>query len=428
MAARPLLVLLMLPALAEAILTGVAEAHAAHAGAGANRGQPSLKLRPNAGGGADVVGYGMFLRSITDIDLMESTFSCDVVVTLQWKDYRAIAVVPEGHDGISLSDRNARKKIWVPDVIITNHRQGSLDPISTTYSVSADGTVTKVQRVQATLMTVYDTMYFPFDHQDLLMQVGSKTHMLEELRFRPLLDDTFTGVAAGTFDNSDFTFTNFTTDVVEEVDGPLRKSRGRLIILVDRRSEPYWQSLLLPELLILLISWSNFWYPLTAPFAMPRVATALVSFLSLVMLELRTAKMVPLRGDLSWIGLFEMNCQSLMFMNVCLNIFILVVYHRFKQESRAKMIQLEVHSIFPCLALILFSICAFTSSKKASLGVLGGMSNSFLMVFFIGFICYEAWMLKQAIDKGKVDGRMESPRPFSFLTDSMGFGRLPSSA
>merc|ERR1740120_449931 len=124
------------------------------------------------------------------------------------------------------------------------------------------------------------------------------------------------GVSPEAFNQSEFNLAYFNATVEDEFDGTLHKSRGTLRLTVSRNGVPYIQNMILPEVLIWLVSWTVFWYPMTDAFAMPRVTTALVSFLSLVMLALRTSTILPIRGTLSWFGLFEIHVQTLLFMNV----------------------------------------------------------------------------------------------------------------
>merc|ERR1719189_3213686 len=165
-----------------------------------------------------------------------------------------------------------------------------------------------------------------------------------------------TGTKDGLLSNSDFSFEGAKASVDEEIDASLKKSRAEFRIVASRRSMPYIQSLLVPELLVLAISFSVFWFPLLAAFAMPRVATALISFLALTTLGLRTNSMLPIRGGLAWIDLFETCCQTLMFFTVGLNIFVLVVFHSFGAESLAEAIDFELKAFFPLMGLLVFGV------------------------------------------------------------------------
>jgi len=126
---------------------------------------------------------------------------------------------------------------------------------------------------------------------------------------------------------------------------------------VHRRSWPHIQSLIVPELLVLTISCSVFWLPPLAAFVMPRVATALISFLTLTTLGLRTNAMIPIRGGLAWIDLFENACQSIVLFTLLSNILVLVVFHSFKEEDIGYRMDKELSIYFPAVAVSIFTVC-----------------------------------------------------------------------
>eukprot|EP00747_Dinoflagellata_sp_TGD_P032861 gnl/TRDRNA2_/TRDRNA2_136257_c0_seq3.p1 gnl/TRDRNA2_/TRDRNA2_136257_c0~~gnl/TRDRNA2_/TRDRNA2_136257_c0_seq3.p1 ORF type:complete len:219 (-),score=36.58 gnl/TRDRNA2_/TRDRNA2_136257_c0_seq3:69-725(-) len=147
----------------------------------------------------------------------------------------------------------------------------------------------------------------------------------------------------------------------EETDSMLEKSRGEFRMLVRRNAEPYLMGILLPEIFMVIISWSVFWLPLIAPFAMPRVATALIAFLTLMTLSLRTNAMLPVRGDVSWLDLVESNCSGLMFYNVVFNVCCLVLYHQFDEKKLAETIDREMIVIYAAMVLVLAGLCLYAT-------------------------------------------------------------------
>jgi len=313
-------------------------------------------LRPNAGGLPDIVQFGIFCKHVFGIDMKEGTFTADAVLTFRWADPRNAQLVPAGLQSVTLPPHVARKKIWLPDVGISNRALKGIDVISTAFIIEKSGLVTKVERVLGVIKNKFFVRAFPFDKQVLKLRVASSTLMLDELQLVPLNGSHYFGVNEGVFAGSDFIFQKTNQTEVQEEDGTLRKSRGELSIYVDRMSDTYVGALLMPEALIMIISYSAFWFPLTAPFAMPRVATALIAFLSLMTLSLRTNAMLPVRGGLSWMDLFESNAQSLMFCSAVLNILALSGHHSFEAHDTARLINHELKVAFPVLAAITFAV------------------------------------------------------------------------
>jgi hypothetical protein len=347
-------------------------------------------IRPNAGGPADVIEFGIFCKAIYGIDMKAGTYSADTVLTFRWTDPRTKLLVPQGHQSITLAPRSAKKKMWLPDVGISNRALNGIDVISTAYTVEKTGVITKVERVLAVLKNKFEVRAFPFDHQSLKLRVASATLMSDELKMEPLTEQT-SGVKEGTFSGTDFRLTGDAQSVFEEEDATLYKSRGELTVDIDRIYKPYVTGLLLPEFLVIIISYSAFWFPLIAPFAMPRVATALIAFLTLMTLSLRTNAMFPVRGGLCWIDLFESNAQMLMFFTTVLNIVALSGHHSFEAIDTARTINNELKIAFPVLAAITFGIC-FYKTDGSNLE-----SQAYLTTFILGAfsLVYMLWSFRR---------------------------------
>jgi len=298
-----------------------------------------------------------------------------------------------------MSGEDARARIWLPDVTVSNRAPANkIATISSGIQISDDGGVTKIERVMVTAKNQFEVHAFPFDWQTLIVQLGSRTLMADELVFVPLNDTVTTGVDSDLLKLSDFSFMSFDVSVMEQRDATLRKSRAELHIVANRRSVPYIQSLLVPELLVLAISFTVFWFPLKAAFAMPRVGTALIAFLALITLGLRTSTMLPIRGGLAWIELFETCIQTLMFFTVVLNIFVLVVQHSFKEDELATLVNHELKVIFPVMAIICFLIC-FAKTDGKMLDVMAIIVNQFLLfanLIYVGWCSYRMHKHMQA--------------------------------
>lgn len=361
-------------------------------------------LRPHFGGGPEIIRFGLHCRALSDISIARGTFFADVVTTLSWTDPRA-ARVPQrvGAKRVTLSNEAARKRIWLPDVTISNRSPKKIEVVSSGVEIEDTGVVTKIDRIQATMKNIFDIHAFPFDVQALMVQLGSTSLMVDELIFEPMNDNVTTGTGEGLLSSSDFSLESYRVDVVEQRDASLKKSRAEFHMRAARRSAPYIQNLLVPELLVLVISFTVFWFPLPKAFAMPRVATALISFLALTTLGLRTNAMLPVRGGLAWIELFETCCQALMFFTVGLNILVLVVYHSFEAEALAVRMNNEMKLFFPTLALIVFAIC-FAKTDGTGLTWMAVAVNNLLLVVSVVYMAYSIYRLsKHQVQKDTKD-------------------------
>lgn len=363
--------------------------------------QNALARRPHAGGRPDVVGFGIFVKALYAIDIKQGTFTADVVVTLKWKDPRVANVIPHGHPWVTVSSDVAADMMWIPDVMISNRDRGGVDIISENFNASRTGHVTKVMRALVLLQNSYSVHAFPFDSQTLTVRISSSRLMTEELRLKPLREKVLTGVKEGIFDDKDFSLEDFAAHEVTEVDVLLKKSRGELKLRVKRDPLPYIQNMLVPCLLLLGISYSAFWFPEKNAFAMPKTATVVVSFLSLMTISVRTNQMLPVRGGLAWIDLFEQSCQCLMFMTVCSNLFIQYTLNRGastppgtdpKSVALASQMCNEMKVIFPMLALIIFGTC-FWKTDGSELDGMSTMINTVLVLCGLAYSAACGWRL-----------------------------------
>eukprot|EP00929_Paragymnodinium_shiwhaense_P121089 TRINITY_DN93206_c0_g1_i1.p1 TRINITY_DN93206_c0_g1~~TRINITY_DN93206_c0_g1_i1.p1 ORF type:complete len:442 (-),score=61.05 TRINITY_DN93206_c0_g1_i1:275-1600(-) len=372
-----------------------------------------ITFRPNAGAEADAVEIGVVMRALYSVDMKDGTFTADLIVARRWKDPRNAHFVKKGHKRITLSSKAAKESIWVPDVGITNHAPDGEDTVSSVVMIEPSGLTTKVERVLAVLTNTFDSSAFPFDNQTLLVTVGSTTYGADDLTLVPVADKTWTFVPPEVFRATDYHLNDYELLVIDDVDGFLTKSRGLLRMSVSRDPTGFISGTLVPEILILAVSYSVFWFPLTAPFAMPRVATALIAFLSLLTMALKTNAMLNRNAGLTWIDLFESTAQGLMFFTVCLNILTLASFHSFEAHHVAQVINAELMCGFPLLVLVVFGVCAW--KRDGTMLDLMTLVNQLIM--FVAGAIYIAWCLV----------RLWRETQQKAMTRSMSLGSVPAS-
>mmetsp|Transcript_78542 Transcript_78542/g.168306 ORF Transcript_78542/g.168306 Transcript_78542/m.168306 type:complete len:464 (+) Transcript_78542:97-1488(+) len=300
-----------------------------------------VTVRPQAGSGPDLVSFGIYGKRCYNINMNSETFTIDTVMTLQWSDSRAIALLPSGQTSLTLSEAEFRHMLWLPNVAVTNHVVHGYEVISTSVSVNSSGTVTKVERSISVIKNQYELVAFPWDSQVLEMHIASTTFMQEDVKMVPMREPDVSGVGENILYGEAFDLVSQEMSEIEEVDGSLRKSRGVLKITVKRQAHRYVYSHLIPSFLLLGMAWGVFWLPLITPFAMPRFAISCISFLSFITLTLRMDSVLPPGAPLTWNDVYDQNCETLLFAAFGLNIFAEVVMHRFSRPELAQKIQSE---------------------------------------------------------------------------------------
>jgi hypothetical protein len=355
--------------------------------------------RPNLGKKADVIQFGVRCKRFYGMDFNKGTFTMDLVLTLRWNDARIKRLVPKDKKSVVLATASAEKQMWLPDVFITNRGLGGVEVLSASVALRQDGRVTQTERMLVVLENRFDVSAFPFDVQTLQIRVGSATLMADELQLEALHGGDvkeLTGVVDDLFDHaSDFKLESVSLRTFEDRDGSLTKSRGELAIVVDRNSYPLIERLMIPELLLLAINWSAFFFPLLKQFIMPRISACLLSFLMLLTLSLRTSRLLPQeRSGFVWIEIFEECVETLMFFTICLHILIEAIYHQWSCVQLASRMAHELKLLFLVQCAIVFGFTALYTSGEH----LADMAITIRFLLFGSSFAYIIWGLKRAHD------------------------------
>lgn len=310
---------------------------------------PVTDVRPNIGSGADMIQFGILIKSVWGIDYPKNVFTADIVLTLQWNDERTKALVPDGVPTVTLSQAAAEQAMWLPDITITNRKIGGLEVISSSFAITNAGQVTKTARVIARIDNQFDMHRFPFDKQKLTVKIASTSLMSDELKLVPMKGED-SGVAQKVLDGSEsaLLFKKEVPIAYDAEDGPLRKSRGELVVTAVRDWGVYLRRKMLPQSFLVAISWTVFYLPLKPPFAMPRVATSLISFLALLTLTQKSQR----GGGESWMDCWEEACVNQLFLTNCLNIFVALINFSLDLNNVAEVMDNHLKIFLPTLTFL----------------------------------------------------------------------------
>jgi len=315
-------------------------------------------LRPNHGGKPDVISFAIYVKNFFGMNIRKNEFSVDVVVTLRWSDARVPKLVPAGTHDVTISLPEAEKNLWTPDIVITNRAIGGQERISAAIQLHKDGAVVMTELLLLRVKQHFEVTAFPFDYQQPKIVLSSATLMSEELVLQVMSNGSLKGAKPGLFDDREFHFVSDLTTVFKEVDGNLRKHRGKLVITLRRDWTRYLQTTILPEIFLIMISFTVFWMPRDTSFAMPRVATNLISFLTLMTLSINTASMLPPdRAGMSWIELFAESMQTQNSLILFLNVFVDWVYFTLDLKELGEKMTNELAVLFPLMGSVVVMIC-----------------------------------------------------------------------
>ncbi len=137
--------------------------------------------RPNASGTSTEVTISVYLIDIDEIDDVRQRYNVDLFVNIAWQDPR-LALPEEEQSGQVRT--LPRSEIWTPRGLVVNDR-GLTAQLPLVVDVDVLGNVVYRQRLTGELAVDLDLKEFPFDTQQLPIQIISYQYSPDEIRFSP---------------------------------------------------------------------------------------------------------------------------------------------------------------------------------------------------------------------------------------------------
>jgi len=356
-----------------------------HVSSGGNKDITSM--RPGASSGdVDIVSFGIFAKEFFGADLKHNKYTLDGVMALSWKDPRAADLVPSGMTKLSMSGKLALKKIWMPEVVITNRDIRKLETISTTVTIFKTGLVTKVERAVVVINNKYKLEEYPFDSQKLNVKIASSKYMLDEVMLKPADDKSSSGYKKTMLEGTPYEMESWRVFAFKETDGALKKSRGVLELTVKRTFGTYQDQHFMPTCLLLAISWGVWWFPLSQPFITPRLALSILALLAFTNLMIKSSRALPNGAPSNWNDMFNFQIQAMMFCTIVLNIFTEICRHQLKVEEISVNCNFQSKILMPSLSMIVITIVLTAGSFKwLSLGMAGIVTKLITGIVIVTF-------------------------------------------
>lgn len=274
-----------------------------------------------------------------------------MVFSLRWKDARVAALIPEGQDKLVMSTQQSLKKVWSPQVVVTNRDIEMYEPISSSVTIFSSGEVLRVERAMVRVLHKFEALDgYPFDTQDLKVIIASSKYMTDEVVLVPSLNKKVSGVEEDVWGN--YNLLGWSTEAFEENDGDLKKSRGMMEIEVKRDLEKYRQEHLVPAMILIVVSWAVFYFPFAGPFITPRLALSILALLTFTNLIIKSGKALPGSAPFNWNDLFNQQVQIIMFSVIVINILTEIILHQLDVESVARSVNNQAKITIPGMTII----------------------------------------------------------------------------
>mmetsp|Transcript_6487 Transcript_6487/g.12475 ORF Transcript_6487/g.12475 Transcript_6487/m.12475 type:complete len:727 (-) Transcript_6487:169-2349(-) len=362
------------------------------------------------------VQFGVYVKNMYQIDMSKGTFTADLVLTLKWRNPEARKLVLGGTKSVSMPSSEAADKMWMPDLAVANRDISQTEVVSSSVQVWWDGSVKKVERLLCTLRTDYDVTAFPFDEQALDVVLSSTNKMTDQMQLTPLLDQSAMSANASLFNNKDISLVSSTVKVFNETDGQLSKSRGVFTMKVKRKPKTFVFNIILPAVLVTMVGCTAFYFPLDAPFTMPRVATTLIGFLTLVTIRSRVEAMISCTPT-SWLDVMFGSCLVLMLLITICNVFVEYLFHMDSEDMKelGRTLNNDFKVVFPSLLMLALAI-SFVDCTGSFISTQYLMLGGVYALTVVGLIAHIGYHFHQIrVNAGSpssgADGKASEPVP-----------------
>lgn len=262
--------------------------------------------RPDVDGEPTEITVGVFIVDIDVIDDVSQRFNVDLFVNLAWRDQRLALPDSERSGQIRTFPLN---EIWTPRGLIVNDR-GLSRQLPLVADVDAAGNVVSRQRLFGELSADLNFENFPFDTQQLPIEIISYQYSPNEIRFssKSRIDANLASFSAEGWSfrllDSDFGQLKVAAIGIE-------RPQLKFVVEAERNSQYYLLTMFLPMSLIVFMSWTAFWIqPNVVP---PRIAISTASIFSLIAFGFSIRLSLPRVSYVTQADMFVLGCTLLVF-------------------------------------------------------------------------------------------------------------------
>ncbi len=225
------------------------------------------------------------------------TFQAELVLDARWNDPRLATEPPTVRRTYLGADVDRfERDHWWPDLELDNV-QGQRQVEGRELIVSPDGSVTYLERFQATFTARVDLRRFPFDRQTLEVAVASLPWHEGDLRLRPL--DARPEVRAQ--GSNEWRVVAVRGDVSSHREVQAERAFSRFVMRAEVERLPwfYLWKIAVPLLFVVMLGWSTFW--MTGEAAPTRLQRAFIATLSVVAFHQVVSQNLPRIGYLTFL-------------------------------------------------------------------------------------------------------------------------------
>jgi hypothetical protein len=293
----------------------------------------SMLLPPPAPDGRIEVTVALHVLNLSMISEVTERFQLTGYLLAQWRDPRLIYQATAPSDTHRIIAPNS---IWRPQLVIINevepHR---ID--ETSLQVAPDGLVSYVERFDALLTSTFHLKAFPFDTQKLEVIVHPFTSQQQSVAFIPSQLPVWTATEFNTYSSLEtwqFKSLTFNLSMAASQFGRHAISEARFEITVGRRYGFYLWKVFLPLLLMVIMSWSVFWFD--PPEASSQVTIAVTTILTIIAFALAISLTLPRVPYLTFADGFFLTCYVFAFITMVEVTVVHITYRNERHKTTAQ--------------------------------------------------------------------------------------------
>jgi hypothetical protein len=293
----------------------------------------SMLLPPPADGGRVKVSVALHVLNLSSIDEVTERFHLTGYLLAQWRDPR-LAYRPSGaSDTFRVL---APDSVWRPKLVMIN----VVAPRNTyerSLRVAPDGLISYADRFDAVLTSTFRLKSFPFDKQKLEVIIHPFTVQQSFVTFVPSELPIWTAAEFNSYSSLEsWRFKSITFEIGEAASqfGKNTMAEARFEIAVERRYGFYLWKVFLPLLLMVIMSWSVFWFD--PPEVSSQVTIAVTTILTIIAFALAISLTLPRVPYLTFADAFFLTCYIFAFVTMVEVTTVHIAYRNERRKVAAK--------------------------------------------------------------------------------------------
>lgn len=297
---------------------------------------------PGEGGNRIRVSLGIYIVDFARINLREESFDMAGYLDTSWTDP---TIALKGEERRGKVRRFRPGQIWSPALEFVNAVEQVVTEREGDLYVDDDGRATQRVRFSHKFQSPFHLARFPFDSQTLTIVIAPFDPFAKDLDL--VIDEDRVGRLAEA-SVTDWDILDVEARVEPSGSGP-GDERFLFQVKVDRRSTFFVWRVLLPMTLLVMASWTVFWFDVTV--LQPQVSTGLAILLSLVTFTYAVDFSLPKVAYLTFIDRYTIMAFAFV-LAVLLAVTVMHVVLRSRGPEAAARIQSRLRSAFPGAFLV----------------------------------------------------------------------------